>query len=302
MSVTRELYKFGASSIASLQSRLPNSDGFFFTITKVSDPAYAFSVLVPLAAGIHTLLAADLLVASLVAEWSNTLLKWLLMEDRPYWWVREVELTGLRTPTLRQTPLTCETGPGSPSGHVMGATAVMYVLREWIEHYYIIPHEDLSDKKKRALNLLSWTFLIWAVVFVSLSRLYVATHFPHQCVLGFFFGLMVGRLLVCKTSAWTWWWRRGSWKRLLCISALLTSISISAYWFQRALGIDPQWSVRLAFKWCEHAEYLHVDTTPLYSLVRDSGAAIGVALSSPVHSLLHLERIVQSTINSHWPP
>ncbi|GLH13687.1 uncharacterized protein GBIM_18211 [Gryllus bimaculatus] len=200
MSVTRELYKFGASSIASLQSRLPNSDGFFFTITKVSDPAYAFSVLVPLAAGIHTLLAADLLVASLVAEWSNTLLKWLLMEDRPYWWVREVELTGLRTPTLRQTPLTCETGPGSPSGHVMGATAVMYVLREWIEHYYIIPHEDLS-----------------------------------------------------------------------------------AYWFQRALGIDPQWSVRLAFKWCEHAEYLHVDTTPLYSLVRDSGAAIGVALSSPVH-------------------
>lgn len=52
----------------------------------------------------------------------------LLMEDRPFWWVRE---QGGGAVELRQTPLTCETGPGSPSGHVMGSAAVLYALLRW---------------------------------------------------------------------------------------------------------------------------------------------------------------------------
>jgi len=46
-------------------------------------------------------------------------------------------------------------------------------------------------------------------------------------------------------------------------------------------GVDPQWSVRLAFKWCEHPEWIHVNTTPLFSLVRDCGSMFGLALASP---------------------
>lgn len=63
-----------------------------------------------------------------MAEWSNTLFKWLLMEDRPFWWVQEED----GRPFLKQTRLTCETGPGSPSGHCTGATVMCYVIVRWM--------------------------------------------------------------------------------------------------------------------------------------------------------------------------
>jgi hypothetical protein len=37
---------------------------------------YSFSILIPLAAAVHTVLAIDMLMVSVMAEWSNTLLKW----------------------------------------------------------------------------------------------------------------------------------------------------------------------------------------------------------------------------------
>jgi hypothetical protein len=37
---------------------------------------YSFSILIPLAAGMHTALATDMLMVTVMAEWSNTLLKW----------------------------------------------------------------------------------------------------------------------------------------------------------------------------------------------------------------------------------
>ncbi|PSN45321.1 hypothetical protein C0J52_18071, partial [Blattella germanica] len=48
--------------------------------------------------------------------------------------------------------------------------------------------------------------------------------------------------------------------------------------------VDPQWSVRLAFKWCERPEWIHVSTTPLFSLVRCCGSMFGLALSAPISS------------------
>ena len=52
------------------------SDGVFLPISVFADPLYSFSILVPLAAGMHTALATDMLMVSVMAEWSNTLLKW----------------------------------------------------------------------------------------------------------------------------------------------------------------------------------------------------------------------------------
>lgn len=54
----------------------PRGDSFFFTISHVADPLSSFTLLIPLAAGVHTGLAADMLMVSIMAEWSNTLLKW----------------------------------------------------------------------------------------------------------------------------------------------------------------------------------------------------------------------------------
>lgn len=51
-------------------------DSFLFSISRFADPLYSFSILIPLAAAVHTVLAIDMLMVSVMAEWSNTLLKW----------------------------------------------------------------------------------------------------------------------------------------------------------------------------------------------------------------------------------
>lgn len=56
--------------------RFPRSDSFFFSISRFADPLYSFTLIIPLAAGMHTVLATDMMMVSVMAEWSNTLLKW----------------------------------------------------------------------------------------------------------------------------------------------------------------------------------------------------------------------------------
>nr|CAD7576935.1 unnamed protein product [Timema californicum] len=336
----------------------PKSDGFFLTVTQLADPLYAFLFLVPIAAGLHTSFGTDILVATVVAEWSNTLLKCstaedgeievrisvgLLMEDRPFWWVRETNVYGkgdlARFPKLRQTPLTCETGPGSPSGHVMGYGAVAYCLVVWFIKMFVKNNKKLSARTKSRVVVSVWILYAVTIVLVALSRLYVATHFPHQCLLGALgvqFDLsysspMASLVLtdrsqltalksyqtklciptpnhmICKnmclaavtsdgqnlgvlvawvlTSPQSWvcrWWSRSS-RPILILAALFTTLlSVGAYWLQRLLGVDPQWSIKLAFKWCESPDFLHVNTTPLFSLVRSCGALLGIALATPL--------------------
>lgn len=56
------------------------------------------------------------------------------MEHRPYWWIKEF---GARGVDIHQTPLTCETGPGSPSGHIMGSAATLYVFLRFFINYFV---------------------------------------------------------------------------------------------------------------------------------------------------------------------
>ncbi|KAJ9598666.1 hypothetical protein L9F63_010681, partial [Diploptera punctata] len=205
------------------------------------------------------------------------------MDDRPFWWVQETSIykKGFR-PVLRQTPLTCETGPGSPSGHVQGLSSVLYVVLKHVVDSYVIPNEKLSDCKKLTLKCIFWTLYMVLVVLVGMSRLYTATHFPHQTLLGFFAGIVTAILFVNQGRyTLTHYWHTASRPKMFLIGILMIGISFGAYWLQRLLGVDPQWSVRLAFKWCEHAEWIHVSTTPLFSLVRCCGSMFGLALSAP---------------------
>nr|CAD7415487.1 unnamed protein product [Timema poppensis] len=286
MRLIEELNTLGVSGITLLQSNFPKSDGFFLTVTQLADPLYAFLFLVPIAAGLHTSFGTDILVATVVAEWSNTLLKWLLMEDRPFWWVRETNVYGkgdlAKFPKLRQTPLTCETGPGSPSGHVMGYGAVAYCLVVWFIKMFVKNNKKLSARTKSRVIVSVWILYAVTIVLVALSRLYVATHFPHQCLLGALGGVLVAWVFTSPQSWVCCWWSRSS-RPILILAALFTTLlSVGAYWLQRLLGVDPQWSIKLAFKWCESPDFLHVNTTPLFSLVRSRirhNPAIGLVCS-----------------------
>lgn len=57
-------------------SRVPYSEKYFIRVSELTDPAYAFSVVFPVASIFSTALGADVLVVSVVAEWTNVLLKW----------------------------------------------------------------------------------------------------------------------------------------------------------------------------------------------------------------------------------
>uniref|UniRef100_A0A1B6E689 Glucose-6-phosphatase n=1 Tax=Clastoptera arizonana TaxID=38151 RepID=A0A1B6E689_9HEMI len=272
---------YEAIFIHKFQNLVVDYDSFFLAITKVSDPAYAISILFPVAASVNTSLGADILVTTIVAEWINTLLKWVLREDRPYWWVHEYQVPG--SPDLLQTPLTCETGPGSPSGHVMGFAALLFAVLHWISHTFINTNTNLKKNQKKTRIYIIWAVVLVMLLFVSLSRIYIGAHFPHQCILGAIFGLAIGYWLT-DTGKWCIreWWRSSGRFKLLCVSSSVMLISIASYLIQIYFGIDPQWSVKLAFKWCQNPEFVHVSTTPLFSLVRVSGALFGLACASPI--------------------
>ncbi|TFK14637.1 monocarboxylate transporter 10 [Platysternon megacephalum] len=113
------------------------------------------------------------------------LLTWILFGHRPYWWVQETMIyPNQSSPCLEQFPITCETGPGSPSGHAMGSSCVWYVMVTAALSYTV----RWKDEAAITLHRLTWSFL-WSVfwiiqISVCVSRVFIATHFPHQVILG----------------------------------------------------------------------------------------------------------------------
>jgi glucose-6-phosphatase len=52
---------------------------------------------------------------------------------------------------------------------------------------------------------------------------------------------------------------------------------LAVYGGLQVIGLDPDWSVARARRYCAHASWVYVDTTPFYALVRYSGAGLGLA-------------------------
>lgn len=103
--------------------------------------------------------------------------------------------------------------------------------------------------------------------------MYIAAHFPHQCFLGLFLGVSLARLVYGSTK-----WinlKRVQW---IAVASLILASALSTYLFLLWAGKDPAWSISRAYKWCAKREYIHVDTTPFYSLTRYSGASFGLGL------------------------
>merc|ERR1712026_586719 len=49
---------------------------------------------------------------------------------------------------------------------------------------------------------------------------------------------------------------------------------------QKMVGFGPNWSIDMAKKYCAKAEWIYLDTTPLYTLMRYPDSALGLALSN----------------------
>lgn len=203
----------------------------------------------------------------------------MLREDRPFWWVRETDMYS-NYPHIKQTALTCETGPGSPSGHVMVAAALLFVIIK----AFIIKYSQRYKKPegKTIISTVFWAVYVLLIVLVSVSRMYIGAHFLHQCILGAILGFLIGYYFGNRGHFLTDYWHSSSKLKMLVWVLILLTATVSFYWLQKYFGINPQWSVKMAFKWCENPENVHVNTTPLFSLVRVFGLAFGIISICPV--------------------
>uniref|UniRef100_A0A6I8NDF4 glucose-6-phosphatase n=1 Tax=Ornithorhynchus anatinus TaxID=9258 RepID=A0A6I8NDF4_ORNAN len=123
------LHRNGVLVIQHLQKDYRAYQDFLNFMSNVGDPRNIFSIYFPLWFQLNRTVGTKMIWVAVIGDWFNLIFKWILFGHRPYWWVQETLIyTNHSSPCLEQFPTTCETGPGSPSGHAMGSSCVWYVM------------------------------------------------------------------------------------------------------------------------------------------------------------------------------
>lgn len=273
-SIVDTYHYWGAEFISHFQAALPGRGRFFMQVSAVGDPGLAFTFYFPLLLALHAGLGVRLMWTLIFCEWSNMILKWVLAGDRPFWWIHETPVYSHRLPPpMYQFPITCETGSGNPSGHAKLNAAMFYVLVSAFISMVVQRTSRLSEKQKTWARRGLWAAYASWMVLVVLSRVYVAAHFPHQCIAGVAIGIgmaiMVARMPILQVMTR---------KQYLALSATIITTVLGVYFGLQFAGWDALWSMEKAIKWCIRREYIHLDTMPFYSFSRFSGVALGLGM------------------------
>ncbi|XP_047458033.1 glucose-6-phosphatase 2-like [Mugil cephalus] len=267
-------YSFGVAIIQHLQSNYRGCHDFLNFMSTVGDPRNIFSVYFPLWFHLSHNVGTKMIWAAVIGDWFNLIFKWILFGQRPYWWVQETHFYhNDSAPHLDQFPITCETGPGSPSGHAMGSSCVWYVMIT--SALDSTKHSNVSNVHRlRLLRFCLWA-AFWAIqLSVCVSRVFIATHFPHQVILGLFAGVLVAEAFDHIPSVYN-----ASLKVYLQANIFLFSFPVCFFFLLVLMDCDPLWSVAKAKEWCASPEWIHLDTTPFAGLVRNLGALFGLGLA-----------------------
>ncbi|KAJ1136368.1 hypothetical protein NDU88_002785 [Pleurodeles waltl] len=259
------LHENGIVMAEVLQDRLLGLEKFWLWATHLGDPKSVFIVFFPIAYFLDRKVGVAVLWIALISEWLNLVFKWFLFGERPYWWVRE-------NGTLRQFPSTCESGPGSPSGHCMITGAALWPLLIAASKYV----SQLSQS--RLVRFLPCAVYGSLMLAVGVSRIFILAHFPHQVLAGIVTGGVLGHLLSKNIPD------EKEFRFYMITSLALLLGATLLYWSMIGLGIDPSWSIQLASKWCSNPKWVRLDTRPFASVTRSAGSALGLGLT--VHSLL----------------
>lgn len=258
------LHSTGVSGIQFLQNVFKDQSELMLQLSHLGDPRNAFLLYFPLSFCLHKATGEKVLWLACLAEWINAILKWVLFGQRPYWWVHETEVyQGKGIPVLQQYSLTCETGPGSPSGHVMVTSSVMFCM--------VVSFIKIK-KLKMLGQILCWGIFVCMMLAVCVSRCYIATHFPHQVL----FGVIVGILLTVSFSQIET--ESFGLKQYFITSLLIISTCVATFFMMKGVGLDPQWSIDAATKWCARSEWVYWDTTPFNAIFRDAGSILGYGI------------------------
>ena len=196
------LYDLSIPVISSLQSSMASYSNVMQLTSTVFDPKYAFLIYSPVAYLIDPKVGKKLIMTTVIAEWLNMILKWFLHGERPYWYVHSSGHFDPNETPIRQFPITCELGPGHPSGHAMVTAAVWYIilsaLLEAYQNYQRQASQEIAAKNGFAVNLSTWSIYVGLLLVVSVSRVFLGCHFPHQCLAGAALGFLVSKWVASK--------------------------------------------------------------------------------------------------------
>eukprot|EP00300_Choanocystis_sp_HF-7_P042450 c91_g1_i1.p1 GENE.c91_g1_i1~~c91_g1_i1.p1 ORF type:complete len:365 (-),score=62.65 c91_g1_i1:248-1342(-) len=227
-------------------------DPILEAITHVGHPVSCFMLAPSLIWVLDGTLGLQVMASVIWADSLNALLKLPLRGDRPYWMDDQ----------LRQFSMTCESGYGMPSGHVMVSAAVWCLIAAYTRSWHV--------KLVVGLYLVS----------IAISRLHVAAHFPTQVLAGLFCGL-----LTCDVFL-THWWRlhrfmlvRSKADRarglILLTTCVVVFFVLNHYAIEFFLSTSPLHSISLAKRGCRIPGGVHVNTAPVTGLIRNVGVLVG---------------------------
>ncbi|KAM4622735.1 glucose-6-phosphatase catalytic subunit 1-like [Discoglossus pictus] len=268
------LHDSGVQMVQYLQMNFMNSKDWFVFISFVADLRTTFFIFFPIWFHLCESVGIKLIWVAVIGDWLNLVFKWILFGQRPYWWVHDTDYyNNMTAPMIQQFPVTCETGPGSPSGHAMGSAGVYYVMVTALLTILISKKHQLNFKN-RCIQASLWTGF-WAVqTCVCLSRIFLAAHFPHQVITGVISGMVVAEIFDHVQSIY-----KASLKRYIYTTLFLFCFALGFYLLLKAVGVDLLWTVEKAKRWCSHPEWIHIDTTPFAGLLRNLGILFGLGLA-----------------------
>ncbi|KAM8946208.1 glucose-6-phosphatase catalytic subunit 1-like isoform 1-T1 [Pelodytes ibericus] len=273
------LHASGVHIVKYLQENFLSSQDWFVFVSHAADLRNTFFILFPICFHLCESVGIKLIWVAVIGDWLNLVFKWILFGQRPYWWIHETSFyVNVTAPVIKQFPVTCETGPGSPSGHAMGSSAVYYVMA--CSMITILLNNGKTSFKSRCQRWVLWSFF-WAVqINVCLSRVFVAAHFPHQVIAGVVSGMTVAEIFNHIRSIYN-----ASLKQYILTTLFLFSFALGFFLLLKVFGVDLLWTLEKANKWCAHPEWIHIDTTPFAGLLRNLGifCGLGLALNSQMY-------------------
>uniref|UniRef100_A0A8C8VF06 Glucose-6-phosphatase n=1 Tax=Pelusios castaneus TaxID=367368 RepID=A0A8C8VF06_9SAUR len=275
------LHSAGVQVVQYLQENYQSSQDWFLFISFAADLKTTFFIFFPIWFQFCEAVGIKLIWVAVIGDWFNLVFKWILFGQRPYWWVHETSYYGnASTPVIQQFPLTCETGPGSPSGHAMGSAGVYYVMvTALLPSLQGTQHRTCAT---RCLHSLLWVAFWTVQVCVCLSRVFLAAHFPHQVIAGVISGMVVAEAFDHIPSIYN-----ASLRRYLGTTLFLFSFALGFYLLLKVLGVDLLWTLEKAKRWCDRPEWVHIETTPFAGLLRNLGILFGLGLA--LNSQMYLE-------------
>ncbi|CAB1328472.1 unnamed protein product, partial [Coregonus sp. 'balchen'] len=241
------IHSSGVLVIQHLQSNYKDYHDILDFMSSVGDPRNIFSLYFPLWFQLSQIVGTKMIWVAVIGDWFNLIFK-------------------------------------CPSGHAMGSSCVWYVMITSALNFT----RRLCDSSTQGCQRfgLVWSFLwtaFWIIqISVGISRIFIATHFPHQVILGVLAGILVAEAFEHVPSIHT-----ASLKVYLQTSFFLFSFAVSLYFLLKMIDIDLLWSIPKAKKWCANPDWIHLDTTPFAGLVRNLGALFGLGLAINSQMFIH---------------